>query len=300
MTTAPKSTDQRKKLKGIVICLFIYIIALAGGIGIAFYLAFIQWHPIIVALIADVAATLIVYAFSMLFSNASLYDPYWSVIPPFIAFYWLFLETNWDFNVRKIVVFVLLLIWGIRLTYNWLRRWQGLQDVDWRYKQLKNKNPKLFWLTNLLAIEMLPTILVFIGCLPLYYIGISSSNLTVLDFVGFTILLAAIVIETLADEQLTRFVKNRQNKEEEIKIGLWKISRHPNYLGEIMIWWGLFITSLSAGISALWTIIGSLSITLLFVFISIPMIEARLERRHSYYKEYKKKVPVLLPIKFKK
>lgn len=288
------------KLKGLIICAIVYIVALSGGLGIGYYLDILKLHPIIVALIADVVSTLIVYAFTMLFSNASLYDPYWSVIPPFIAFYWLFLGTNWAFNARKIVVFALLLIWGIRLTYNWLRRWKGLQDIDWRYEDLKHKKPKFFWLTNLLGIQMLPTILVFLGCLPMYYIGLATNRLTVLDFIGFAIMLAAIIIETVADEQLVRFIKHRQSKDEEISVGLWKISRHPNYLGEITFWWGLFITGIGASSAALWTIIGALLITLLFVFISIPMIETRLEMRYSYYKEYKKKVPALLPIKLKK
>ena len=85
-----------------------------------------------------------------------------------------------------------------------------------------------------------------------------------------------------------------------INIGLWRFSRHPNYLGEILTWWGIFLTGLSYGMEYLWTGIGTLCITVMFAFVSIPLMEKHLEKRKDWYGEYRQKIPALLPIRLSK
>ena len=141
----------------------------------------------------------------------------------------------------------------------------------------------------------MPTSLVFLGCLSLYAVFSSSNpSFTYLDAIGLIICLMAIVMETVSDEQLKKFRKSR-DKNQLMTSGLWSVSRHPNYFGEISFWWGLFFFALSAGLSNWWMIIGPILMTGLFVFLSIPMMEKRLIKKYPEYEEYRKRVSALIP-----
>jgi steroid 5-alpha reductase family enzyme len=139
-----------------------YLVALAAALWIG-----ARWggaHPYAALFWADVAATLIVYAFSMRLDNGSVYDPYWSVAPPLIALYWIS-HASTASGTRQVLVTALVFAWGIRLTYNWARSWPGLHHEDWRYLDLYAKAPK--WLISLTGVHLFPTIQVFLGCLAL-------------------------------------------------------------------------------------------------------------------------------------
>ena len=92
---------------------------------------------------------------------------------------------------------------------------------------------------------------------------------------GGIIILISVLIALVADQQLRKFRLNPENNSKTMDKGLWKLSRHPNYFGEILSWWGLFIIALGFGLEFWWTGIGALTITLMFLFISIPMLEKR-------------------------
>ena len=111
-------------------------------------------------------------------------------------------------------------------------------------------------------------------------------------------MILAVGLAFIADEQMKKFRQKPENKGKLMREGLWKSSRHPNYLGEILTWWGLYFFSLSAGYDQWWMGIGALTVTLMFVFISIPMLEKRELERRPEYKDYIKEVPFLLPLKF--
>jgi steroid 5-alpha reductase family enzyme len=115
---------------------------------------------------------------------------------------------------------------------------------------------------------------------------------------GLATMIFAVGIAFVADEQMKKFRMNPDNKGKLMREGLWKTNRHPNYLGEISTWWGLYFFSLSAGYDMWWTIAGPLTVTLMFVFISIPMLEKRELQRRPQYADYKKEVAMLLPFKF--
>jgi steroid 5-alpha reductase family enzyme len=124
----------------------------------------------------------------------------------------------------------------------------------------------------------------------------TSSPLTIFDLIGGIICLTAISIEYISDEQLRNFKKSNPEKGANMDQGLWSISRHPNYLGEILFWFGLFILSLSAGFrETYWTGTGFIIMVILFNFISIPMMEKRLSITKKGYGSYKNRVPALLP-----
>jgi steroid 5-alpha reductase family enzyme len=126
--------------------------------------------------------------------------------------------------------------------------------------------------------------------LPVLAITRSSGNpFGWLDGAAAIVTTAAVALETIADEQ-----KGRHPGDGFLAAGVWAWVRHPNYLGEIAFWWGLYLFGLAAGWSNWWTVIGPAAMTLLFVFVSVPLMDRRMERRPGYV-EYRRRVPALLP-----
>jgi steroid 5-alpha reductase family enzyme len=278
-----------------VIILVIYILAFLGAYFIFPLLTFEE--TMLNVFIVDVAATVIVFIFSIIFNNSSVYDPYWSVAPPFIVVYLMtiFPEGN---SLRQWIILVLVLFWSFRLTINWLRGWKGFNHQDWRYTNIAEKTGDFYWPVSFLGIHLMPTIFVFLGCLPLWHSLSSSEPLNFYDIVAVLFTFAAIMVEWRADEQLIKFKKTRSN-EPFMKSGLWSVSRHPNYLGEISFWVGMFLFVISASklnySTGYWTVVGAISMIILFKFISIPMMEKRNIERKPGYQDYIKKVPALFP-----
>lgn len=283
--------------QSIIICVLVYVLAA----GIAWKFADMYkygFHPLLLMFIADVIATLVVYIFGLLYKNSSLYDPYWSVVPPAIALFW-----AWQFQVIDSLPVILMLmgigVWAIRLTLNWLRGWQGLSHQDWRYVMLRDKNPKLYWLTNFGGIHMFPTLIVYAGMLPVYYFIQAYANTEgelVLPIVvlGFAITIAAALVELIADEQMRSF-KKRAQQGTFIDEGLWKYSRHPNYFGEITFWLGLWVMLMGIAPQYWWTGIGWLAMAAMFIFASIPMMEEKNLKSKPNYQSYIDSVSMLVP-----
>lgn len=248
-------------------------------------------------LLADIAATFVVFVFSMMLRNSSVYDPYWSVAPPFIVVYLMqiFPEGNY---LRQYLILGLVLFWSIRLTLNWLRGWTGFEHQDWRYTSIAEKTGLFYWPVSFLGIHLMPTIFVFLGCLPLWFALSSTEPFSVYDILAAIFTFLAILTEWIADEQLFRFRK-KNIKNAFISSGVWNYSRHPNYLGEISFWGGIFLFALSScelsSFTGYWSGIGLVSMIILFVFISIPLMEERNVSRKPGYDKYMKQVPALVP-----
>ncbi|MHA1191016.1 MAG: DUF1295 domain-containing protein [Promethearchaeota archaeon] len=286
--------DIKKDLiKAHVVCFISYCFALMAAI-ITWFL-FSNLSFLFRILIADISATLIIFVFSIFIKNVSLYDPYWSIAPPIIIFFYYFnpVASHYDL-LRQTIVLILVCAWSIRLTFNWVRQWRGLNHEDWRYTERREK--KSFWFINLFGLQLMPTLLVYLGCLSFYPVMFEETNLFgVIDIIAIIITSGAIIIESIADIQSLNFRKKRESPEQFIKTGLWSFSRHPNYFGEVMFWWGLFLFSFASNPSLWGFIIGPISITILFVGISIPLMEKRNIRTKPSYEKYKEQVSALIP-----
>ena len=289
------SSPSRTPCKDWTLYALAYVVSLFVAVAVGD--VFRERHPILVVFTADIAATLVIYAFGRVFRNASFYDAYWSMAPPAIALYWILSSPSPNgVTARQIIVITLVFIWGLRLTYNWASKWRGLKDEDWRYQDLRKKAGRWFWLVDLVGIELMPTVMVFLGCLSLYPALVTGKNsFGPLDVAAIIVTAGAIAIETIADEQLRRFTRKRPNYGEIMARGLWAYSRHPNYLGEVLFWWGLFIFALAADAGYWWMVIGPAAITTLFTVVSIPLMEKRSLARRPGYGEHRKKIPALLP-----
>jgi steroid 5-alpha reductase family enzyme len=282
-------------IKAFYLCLLAYVLALAAAMMVVHGLNY--RNPILIVFWADIAATLVIYIFSRLFKNSSFYDPYWSLAPLVIVIYWACASRPIaEVELRQIIVIVLVFTWGIRLTLNWARQWRGLGHEDWRYTKYRTMYRGWFWLVDLIGIEMMPTLIVFLGCLSLYPVMTSvETPLRIPDILAALVTLAAIIIESNADNQLNGFINAGVRQGEIMKRGLWAYSRHPNYFGEILFWWGLYLFVLASNPSFWWTIIGPLAITFLFVVVSIPLMDKRSLAGRPGYAEHMKKVSALVP-----
>jgi steroid 5-alpha reductase family enzyme len=252
-------------------------------------------HPLRVVAFADLAATIVVFFASVAANNTSVYDPYWSVAPMAIA-PWLAAQPGAAGAplARQALVIVLVTLWGIRLTYNWARGFSGLGHEDWRYVDIRGKTGRAYWPASLFGLHLMPTVMVYLGCLALYPALTSPRPLGPLDAVAAVVTLGAVAIELVADEQLRAFRKERREGEI-LARGLWAFSRHPNYFGEVSFWWGLFLFALAADPGAWWAGSGAAAITALFVFASIPLLDRRSVARRPAYAEHMKRVSALVP-----
>ena len=270
--------------------------AVAGAVAFATAAVWPAEDALMTAARADVAATIAIFAFSVAFRNSSFYDAYWSVAPIAIVLYWWLGAETAVPALRAALVLGLVGLWGVRLTWNWARGWTGLHHEDWRYVRLQEQTGAFYWPVSFLGIHMMPTVVVFLGCVPLYpALATGTEALSWVDGLAAAVTTAAIAIEAVSDQQLRHFVKTRTDASQLLSSGIWAWSRHPNYVGEILFWWGLFLFGLAASPGSWHLGLGALVITAMFRVVSLPMIETRMSERKPDYKAYAERTPLLVP-----
>lgn len=271
-----------------IILALVYLLAAAAGIAVYRLLPLALWLRL---LLADVAATALVFAFSLIFRNASVYDPYWSVQPIVIlaAF-----ALRAAMTPARLLLLIAVCLWGLRLTWNWAYGFYGLGYQDWRYTMLKEKTGALYPLVNLLGIHLVPTLVVY-GCiLPAVYAFSEDAVLNAGSVAGILLSVAAAVWQGAADYQMHAFRAAGQGGF--IRTGLWRHSRHPNYLGEILMWWGVALFTVCSLRFQWYFIAGAAANTLLFLCVSIPLADGRQARKEGF-DAYKRSTRMLLPLK---
>ena len=262
---------------------------------ISFYLAYLvtknfNFDGWLYILVWHVSATLIIFLFSNIHKNSSIYDPFWHVAPIPIVFY--IAKQSSLPTLELNLVLAAFLFWALRLTYNWYLNWNNLDHEDFRYIDLKNNNKFMAFINDLFGIHIIPTLIVNVSLFPIY-VALNSESLNELVYVGFVIIIIAVVIQYISDDQMRKFRKDESNLGKTMKYGLWKYSRHPNYLGEVSFWFGIYIFALASGLTTIWLLACPIVMLALFVFISCPMMDNRSLKRRSEYKEYMDKTPQL-------
>ncbi|MFS4491871.1 DUF1295 domain-containing protein [Maribacter sp. 2308TA10-17] len=270
----------------------IYIIIALGGLITWKYIPIDS--QIFVFMAADFVMTVICFIYSVIKRNSSVYDAFWSVIP----FYFVLLLCYINFENLNLFHYLTLMtvsIWSWRLTLNWARSWAGFSQEDWRYVDLAEQTGKFYPFVNFFGIHLFPTAMVFAGMWPLFSLFSSDMQISWLFFIGMFISLSGTTLEYIADNQLAKFRKRVNPKPEDLlDTGIWGKSRNPNYLGEILFWFGIFLMGYAFDTEII-SIVGSIVMLCLFVVISIPLKEDRMIIRKSGYREYRKRVPKLIP-----
>jgi steroid 5-alpha reductase family enzyme len=250
--------------------------------------------PLVVVAVADLAGTVVIFGWSRVLNNSSMYDAYWSVVPPAVAVYFVAVADDGANVLRQVLVLTIVWLWALRLTGNWARSWPGLHHEDWRYVDMRSGSAP-YWVTSFFALHLFPTVQVYLGCLALYPALVVPNNPAgALDVVAALVAGAGIVFELVADEQLRAF--NRTKAPGDVcDEGIWAWCRHPNYLGEMLFWWGLWLFALAADPAWWWTVIGPLAMTGMFLGASIPMMERRSFERRPTFAAYAERTPLLVP-----
>ena len=279
----------------IAVLVVVYGVALGAGYLVAEAMV---GHGVLWALLAaDVAATIVVFLAAVALNNTSVYDPYWSVAPLALALWWFANPDGADASgpLRFALTAAVLGLWGLRLTANFLRGWRGLNHEDWRYTAYRRHGLIRYWPISLSGLQLMPTLLVFGAMLPVYALTRDpGAAVGWLDGLAAVVALAALALESVADEQRYHFTASPGDADF-IRSGVWAWSRHPNYLGEVAFWWGIFLFGLAAGGGNAWTVIGAVAMTALFWFVSIPLMERRMRQRRPGYPAYAERVPRLFP-----
>ncbi len=236
----------------------------------------------------------LVWGLSVIITNASIVDLFWGmgfVIVNAVYFYY-----SGDFYARKILLLVLVSIWGIRL-FIYLS-WRNIgKGEDFRYQEFRrNYGAKRYWWFSYFQVFLLQGALILFVSLPLLGINATtnSDELNWLDYLGIIVFIVGFVFEAGGDFQLARFKQNPNNKGKVLNTGFWKFTRHPNYFGDSAVWWAFGIFSLAAG--SYWTIIGSIGMTLLIIKVSgVALLEKSLNESKPQYRDYIQKTNSFFP-----
>lgn len=283
-----------RKTKGLLILLVTYIIAVLSGLfSFQFFQSIMSVYLAIFA--ADALATVITWFSGVIFKSASIYDPYWSVQTPVIMVSLMAMAGT--FTPGALIFLAFILFWAIRLTGNFIAGFHDITYVDWRYKMLKEKSGRFFQLVNLVGICMFPTTVVFLASLPAFAYIIENQDFSIFNSIGLAIMCLGTMLELVADKQMKQFIKARKDRSEIIRTGLWKYSRHPNYLGEILFWYGVALVYILPDFSRLPYIVGAVVNHIMFLVISVPLAENNMKKYKADFDQYKKEVRMFLPIK---
>jgi len=222
----------------------------------------------------------------------SIADVAWG--PGFILVAWSTLILNGSFSPRQLLASLLVLIWGLRLSVRIYLRNRG-KGEDARYRRWRDEWGKSFVIRSYLQVFLLQGGILLLNITPILLINTySAGNLGSLDLLGVLLWILGFCFESVADWQLDRFIKNPDNRGKIMNQGLWRYSRHPNYFGEVTMWWGIYILALSLPWGYL-SVIGPLTISYIILFVSgVPMAERFMEDNPAFA-DYKRRTSAFIP-----
>lgn len=231
---------------------------------------------------------------SLRLKDASIVDICWGLGFVLIAWRTAFLSEGYD--PRRFLLLALTTVWGLRLSVHLFQRKAG-QGEDARYADMRRKREKTFWWWSLFGVFMLQALILWIISLPVQVGQISSSpaQMTLWDRLGFGTWLIGFLFEAVSDAQLARFKANPANRGKVMRRGLWAWSRHPNYFGESLMWWGIFLIALSTPGSG-WTVVSPILITFLLLKVSgVTLLDQAMLEKRPEYRDYMETTSAFIP-----
>ncbi|KAG6476544.1 hypothetical protein ZIOFF_065786 [Zingiber officinale] len=205
---------------------------------------------------------------------------------------------------RSAVAIGLTWVWSVRLTHNYFRRerWQWGEKEDWRFNEMRREYGKPWWWMSFFAVYLSQQVFLIGLCLPMYAIHSSDKPWNIWDSIATGACLTGIVIAYFADTQLYEFVSRNENLSKvgkpivpNLEEGLWQYSRHPNYFGEQLWWWSLFLFAWNVGQG--WMFVGPLGNTLCLAYVTV-LVERRMlkkDHRAEAFREYQRTTSVWIP-----
>lgn len=226
--------------------------------------------------------------------NVNIVDSLWGL--GFVLIAWITFFLAEGFAGRRALIAALTTVWGMRLCiYLSRRNWGAGEDA--RYGEWRKKSAESFWLTSFFKVFLLQALFLWAISLVLQAGQISPApdHFVWLDGVGVIVWLVGFIFEAVGDLQLARFKTDPANKGRVMDRGLWAYSRHPNYFGEFLIWWGFFLITLSTP-GGWWTIVSPLIVAIVLLKMTgIPLTEDNIKKTRPAYNDYIKRTSAFLP-----
>ena len=259
-------------------------------------------ESIILTGITGLAVVTVTWLISIYLRDSSIVDIVWG-----LGFIIIAITNSFYFeiiSIRQLLILVIVTIWGARLS-GYLAIRNANKPEDWRYQKFRENAGDIYWLTSYFKVFLLQGSLMCIISLPIIVIfgDNNPSSLSIIDYLGVSVFFIGLLTESIADIQMFIFKKKHatsSTKESVCNTGLWKYSRHPNYLGEIVLWFGIGIIGYSSEYGYL-SLISPFLLTFLMIKISgVSMLESELINTKPKYYEYMSKTPSLFPNLFKR
>jgi steroid 5-alpha reductase family enzyme len=242
---------------------------------------------------AVVAMMIALWVVSLLISDASIVDIFWGL--GFVLVAWVSVAVMAAASTRGYLVAVLVTIWGVRLATYLAIRNVG-RGEDYRYRAMRAHHGVRFPLVSLGTVFLLQGAIMWTVSLPVQVAVAAGDDLPLgwLDAAGLLLVAAGLCFEAVADAQLSRFKRRPESAGRVMDRGLWRYSRHPNYFGDCLVWWGFGLFGLAAGMW--WTILGPAVMTVLLLKVSgVSLLESTIVERRPAYRDYMARTSAFVP-----
>jgi steroid 5-alpha reductase family enzyme len=246
-----------------------------------------------VALLSVLTIVSLLWVVSVIVKDASIIDMFWG--PLFVAIVWVLLPLGGQLTVKTYLVSLLVTLWGLRLAFHLASRNLG-HGEDKRYQLWRSHGGPNWWLLTYPRIYLFQGAIALVVASPIIAAYVSPDTFTTFNALGVLIWLIGFIYELLADVQLVQFKANPDNQGKILDSGLWKLSRHPNYFGDALQWWGVAILALT--VPTWWALIGPAVMTAVFLGISNDVLEKGMNKRHPDYEKYIANTPKFFPVRF--
>jgi steroid 5-alpha reductase family enzyme len=246
-------------------------------------------------LAASVAAFSALWLVSLALRDASIVDVFWGLGFVVVSFYYLMTGSTTPTD-RGWLVMLLTVVWGLRLSIHIGIRNAGSGE-DFRYRKWRAEAGPSFWWISYFKVFLLQAVVLWVVSSPVMFAQRDGGFVawSVLDAIGLALWGVGFLFEAISDWQLKRFKKDPANEGQVMRSGLWSLSRHPNYFGEALLWWGIGLLALPMG--GWHSFLGPLLMTFLLVKVSgVAMLDAALEERRRGYTDYVRSTPAFLPL----
>jgi len=249
------------------------------------------WGVALTGLAAIVALFTLLWLVSLRLRDASIVDPFWG--PAFVVAAAAYVQAGGSLTTRGALVLAILALWAVRLGVHIYTRNRG-HGEDPRYQVFRRQAGGAFWWVSFFRVFLLQAVLAWIISAPLLAAVRANVPLGVLDVLGLAIWAIGLAVEAIGDLQLRRFRADPASKGRVLRTGLWAWTRHPNYFGEALLWWGYYV--IAAGAGGWWTVFAPALMTFLLVRVSgVALLERGLAERRPSYTEYIRDVPSFIP-----
>jgi len=251
----------------------------------------VDWSAYALALAFAAAMAVAAWLYSVARRDVSIVDSLWSLM--ILASLGVYLLLTWNNGHRAVLVLMLLSVWALRLSAHITIRNHG-EGEDRRYRAIRENNEPGFWWKSLYIVFGLQAVLAWVVSLPAVAAAASATPLGWLDLAAALVFAAGLAFEVVGDWQLTQFRKNRDSDGAVLDHGLWRYTRHPNYFGEALLWWGVYLFALAAG--AWWAVVSPLLMTFLLLRVSgVAMLEKDISDRRPEYRDYIERTSAFVP-----